>query len=465
MAQITFSKFDLGIDHRKGDAVSDANRLLEMSNAYVTTGNVAQKRPGFVKIADLEAGTKGLVAALGKLNTFYVGNEIKHSDKRFTTNKLVCKDKSVITLNDIMFADVFNGALYIAADHGEVTKHHYLNNKDGATEIEDENCPHTAAVLKAESKIFAISPDGSTIRYSKTGDPTVWTGENDAGFLPTGLNARGDRRTNALGLYQRKLVALSRDSAQIWNIDPDPKNMGLDDIVHNVGTSYPESLSTVSGDLYFLSDYGFRSITTQQLLNQLADVDIGSPIDKLVRSAIKNINGIPRAVYFYGTGQYLCTIDNQLFVYSVSRTAKIAAWSRYEVSFPIEDFAELDGILYVRSGDSVYALDEETYTDAGEIYEMKIELPYMDFQSPGQLKRIYGIDLVLEGECYFSVGFDVRNKEAATPEVRVRENTRPGGVVPLEVSGTEFSARFRNCDDKPFRLDALTIYYENLGAI
>lgn len=463
MPAITFSKFDLGEDLRKGASVSDANRLRRMSNAYVTTGLATQKRPGLTKVATLEAGTKGLVAALGKLQTFYGAGTVTHANPLFNANKaqLGGVDTAVAKVH---YADVFNGAIYASIEYvGGTIRHNYFDGP--SPQVTDANCPHTGAVLKAASKIFAVGTDGSTVRYSKTGNPRDWTTASDAGFLPTGLNARGDRATNALGLYQNKLVALARDGAQVWAVDPDPTAMKLEDVVENVGTSFPQSLATVAGDLYFLSDYGFRSITTLQLVSKLADVDIGSPIDTLVRPAVKTLTDSPRAVYYYGTGQYLCAIGQTLFVYSVSRTAKIAAWSRYLMPFAVDAIAELQGVLYLRSGDDVYKFDEDAATDNGAQYEVMLEMPYMDFKTPGQLKRIYGIDLVMEGECHFSIGFDARNADAVTDEVRIIGNTRGGGVIPIEVCGTEFSPRFRNLTGQAFRLDALTLYYENLGSV
>ena len=56
MAEITFDRFDLGIDMRKGASVSDANRLREMKNAYVTTGLATEKRPGLTLVATLGEG-------------------------------------------------------------------------------------------------------------------------------------------------------------------------------------------------------------------------------------------------------------------------------------------------------------------------------------------------------------------------------------------------------------------------
>lgn len=462
MAAITFNKFDLGIDLRKGASVSDANRLREMKNAYVTTGLATGKRPGLSKVATLEAGTKGLFAAFGKLHTFYGSGTVTHANTLFQANK-VQNSAGARPVADVPFADVFNAYIYCAVqyDNGTV-EHHYLDGS-AATHIADSNCPDTKGVVKLASKLFAIN--GDTVRFCKTGNPRDWSADNDAGFLPTGLNSRGDRGANALGIYQNKLTVLMRDGAQIWTVDPDPTQMKLDDMVENVGTSFPRSVANVAGDLYFLSDYGFRSITTLQLTNNLADVDVGSPIDSLVRPETKTPGVFPRAFYFYGTGQYICAIGNQLFVYSISRTAKIAAWSRYFLPNAVDAFAELGQELYIRSGDDVFKLDPNTYTDDGLQFEVLLDLPYMDFKSPGQLKHIYGADVVVDGKCDFSIGFDVRDPDAYTTPVKVKGNTRPAGMIPVECAGTEFALRFRNYDSAPFRLDSVTLYFDVLGAM
>ncbi len=433
-----------------------------MKNAYVTTGLATQKRPGLTLVQELEPGTKGLFAAFGKLHTFYAQGDITHANTLFEAHRVPYSagSRSVI---DVPYADVFNGFIYAAIQfEDDLIQHHYLDGS-ADTRVTDDKCPNTAGLVKLSSKLFAIN--GDTVRFCKTGDPRNWSEANDAGFLPTGLNSRGDRSTNALGIYQGKLVALSKDGAQVWVVDPDPANMRLETIVENVGTTFPRSVATVAGDLYFLSDYGFRSITTLQLTNSLADVDVGSPIDALVRPETKVPGVRPRAFYFYGTGQYVCAIGNRLFVYSISRTSKIAAWSQYYLPESVDAFAELGATLYVRSGDKVYKLDEAVSSDQGLPFEVLIDLPYMNFKTPGQLKRITGVDVVVDGRCEFSIGFDARDPEAYTTPVRVKGNTRPGGVIPVECVGTEFSMRFRNNDTKPFRLDALTVYYDVLGPV
>ncbi len=460
MAEITFDRFDLGIDMRKGASVSDANRLREMKNAYVTTGLATEKRPGLTLVATLEPGTKGLFAAFGKLHTFYGQGTVTHANTLFQANRVPYSSGSY-PVEDVSFADVFNGFIYAAIRYqGGFQEHHYLDGS-ASTHIADLACPDTPGVVKLASKIFAVN--GDTVRYCKTGNPRDWSAANDAGFLPTGLNSRGDRGANALGVYQNNLIVLSKDGAQVWKVDPDPAAMALQDIVENVGTSYPRTVANVSGDLYFLSDYGFRSITTLQLTNNLADVDVGSPIDTLVRARVKAGGFTPKAFYFYGTGQYVCAMGNELFVYSISRTAKIAAWSHYFLPATADAFAELGQTLYIRCGDNVFKLDPDVHADQGQPYEVVIQLPYMDLKKPGRNKRIFGADLVMEGRCEFSVGFDVRDATAFTDPVRVKGNTRGGGMIPVESCGTEFSLKFRNFDNKPFRLDAVTLYFDDLG--
>ena len=159
--QISFERFDLGVDLRKDAAVSDANRLREMKNAYVTTGLTTAKRPGFVKIGTLEPGTKGLFAAFGKLHTFYGNGTVKHSNTLFEAHKVAPKagEKPIA---DVWYTDVFNNFLYTAVEYEDGTVlHHYLDG--GSTQIEDENCPHTKACYKMQSKIFAVGKNGDVV--------------------------------------------------------------------------------------------------------------------------------------------------------------------------------------------------------------------------------------------------------------------------------------------------------------
>jgi hypothetical protein len=458
---ITYDRFERGLDLTKGKSVSDANRLRELQNAYVAPGWNLQKRPGMTRVAELSAGSVGLVGFDGSLHTFSATQDPSHGDTldnvAIVNHQLPYSGDAGDEAVHAHYADSFNGALYVALEYESgAAEHHYI---DGAPpyHITDANCPQTKAVLKLLQKIYAV--DGDTVRYSATDAPTDWTTVDDAGFLPTGLRAPGSADALALGEFNGQLVVIMSDAAQIWAVDPDPAKSALSKTIPNVGTRYPRSVHKVAEDLYFLAPVGFRSIAIQQLTENFIDLDVGVPIDPLVRALlVPNIN--PVSTFYIGGGQYWCAIRQTVFVYTFSRTNKISAWSRYVYPFEVDAYAQLGDKMYVRSGDIVYLVDEQNRTDDSALYETTLELPYLDSKKPGITKRYGGVDVVCLGDCFVAHKFDARDESLITNEIPISGDTRPGPMTPVEVVTTELATRIRNFDDKDFRLDAITYYYE-----
>lgn len=461
MPAISFTEFESGLDLRKGASVSDANRLRVLTNCYVTTGKTIKKRPGLSLVANLETGTKGLRAAGGKLNTFYATGTVTHADTRFVANKIAHPTLGTMEVSKIHWADVFNAYVYVAAEYnnGDI-RHHYLDGTS-PTHVADANCPHTASVAKKASKLFSIKND--VVRFCATSAPRDWTTASDAGFLGVGIQQTGVTTPTALGEYAGNMVVFFRDSSQVWTVDPDPANMsfvqGLD-----VGCPYPHGAANMAGDVFFASYDGIRSITTQSTTGNMIDVDVGSPIDSLVKADYQPGDNI-RAFYFRGGGQYWCMKGAEAYVYSFSRTSKISAWSKYVFPFAITDVTELDGDLYFRAGDTVYKLDENATTDAGVNFTVSIEFPYLDFKTPGVLKQIIGMDSVIIGTADFSIKFDARQPDFVTPAITLSGDTRPGEMTPVEVVSVGIAPVISVTNSGEFELHALTFYYENLAAI
>ena len=460
MSAITFDNYSSGLDVRKGASVSDANRLRVLDNCYVTTGKTIRKRPGLTVFANLEYGTVGLKSAGGKLNTFYSQGTVTHADSRFVANK-IAHPTTPLDLTKIHYADSFNGYIYVAAEYvGGDIKHHYL---DGAspTHIADVNCPNTSSVAKKASKIFAVKDD--VVRFCKTSTPRDWTTASDAGFLGVGTQQSGVTNPTALGEYAGNLVVFFKDSAQVWTVDPDPAKMtfvqGLD-----VGCPYPKGAANMAGDVFFASYDGIRSITTQSTTGNMIDVDVGSPIDGLIKPSLL-ANSEVKAFYFRGGGQYWAMIGDSAYVYSFSRTSKISAWSKYTFPFEIDDVTELDGDLYFRSGNSVFLFNENAYNDAGNLFDVKIEFPYLDFKTPGVMKLIQGMDTVMIGDATMQIKFDARNPEFITPETQMTGDTRPGEMTAVEVCSVGIAPVVISRNDEPFELHAMTFYFSPLGAI
>lgn len=463
MATINFNRFEVGIDLRKGPSESDANRLRDLKNAYISNGWQIQKRPGLWLVASLEPGTSGLVASNGKLHTFYSQGTVTHANALFQSNK-VAHPSVASDVAKVHDAFSFNGYIYAAVEYanGDVY-HHYLDGTT-PTHVTDVNCPHSKAIERAASKVFAIDPSSDVVRFSATNAPRDWTTLNDAGFLPTGIQVGGDPTPTTLGYFDRRLVVFSADTMQTWNIDPDPAAMSLANVVENIGTIYAQTPRQVASDLYFLTEFGYRSVVTQAYTNNLADVDVGSPVDKLVRESLV-AGAHPMSVYYNGAGQYWTVIGGRVHVYTHSKAAKLAAWSYYDYPFSVDAIAELKGVLYLRSGNNVYRVDESVRTDNGENYEVVAQIPYMNLKKPGALKQIWGLDAVMQGSAEIQVLFDVRDELMYQSLGTVSGDSRPGGQAPVGVMGTDIALKFINNDDQDWRLDSTQLYFETLGVV
>lgn len=467
MPTISFAQWGFGLDLRKGASTSDANRLRVLKNAYVTDGKTVRKRPGCVHVRTLAPGTVGLFAGLGVLNTFQadIAGIADHGGGPIINRGLT--PDGGFNLTKVYNVETFNGSLYVSANTHEFIfdsdKHHYLDGSPD-TRVTSVSCPHGPVFTKAASKLWGSStgPDSDVVRFSKTNDPRDWETADDAGFLPVGLQATGGSRVTALGSYQNRLVVFFADSSQIWQVDPDPANHQFLDSI-DIGTERPYAHQNMSGDVFFLSPGGVRTITRQSNTESLMDSDVGSPIDyELLRNTFINVEEA-RAQYYRGGGQYWLYQGTKAVVFTFSRSSKISAWSIYEFPFTLDYIDELESDLYIRSGDEVYRLDRETWTDNGVPYEVLIETPFVDFKSPGIDKMIYALDAVLTGTGDISHRFDPRQPQLITsPPVTISGDTQPGTIYPVELVTTNLATVVRNFDDQEFELHSFSYRFEAL---
>ena len=465
---ISFDRFDFGLDLRKGQSTSDANRLRVLKNAYATEGRTIRKRPGTTKVATLEAGTTGLFSGNGKLNTFYGGmSTISHANTLFQSHNVRSPTTAALALSKVHYADVFNGYVYAAVEYSSGEKrHHYMDGAaPGATHVADANCPHTAPVTKISSKIWAVGTNGDTVRFCKTNAPRDWTTANDAGFLPVGLQQSGANQATALGFYSNRLVVFFSDSSQIWQVDVDPAKHAFLQAV-DVGSTLAYSHANMSGDVFFLSPAGVRTITRQDVTTNLIDADVGSPIDRdlLDGDFISLTNA--KAQYFRGGGQYWLYSGTKAMVFTFSRTSGVSAWSLYEFPYTLDYMDELNADLYIRSGDDVYKVDRSVKTDDGTLYSVDIEMAYLDFKMPGMLKQIQGMDAVVTGSCQITHRFDARHTDLITdPPVTVSGDTRSSYLYPVELLATNIAPVIRNYDNADFELHQITFYFDSLATL
>jgi hypothetical protein len=136
MPIITYDDFAGGLDVRPASALSKANILRVLQNAYITTGKSIRKRPCLEFVATLEPGTVGLKAFGGKLNTFYGdGAAITHANSLFVPRRVPHWITGVAPTK-IHYCDQYNGIMYVAAAYSVVVfgnptivfRHHYLDD-------------------------------------------------------------------------------------------------------------------------------------------------------------------------------------------------------------------------------------------------------------------------------------------------------------------------------------------------
>lgn len=517
MPQITYDVFDGGLDVRKSRDSSGANQLPVLTNAYVTKGKEIKKRPCLVKIAELEAGTVGLRSGLGKLNTFYGQGTIVHGDTRFQANFCPHPTNALADVTKVHALEVFEGFLYAAVEYdiGE-TKHHYFDSVTawtaltarvlgdfrrptvangyryevttagttaagepawpttvGGTVVDgtvtwtcrsfaivDTKCPNSKIVMTSSDKIFSAS--STVLRFCATANARDWTTAADAGFKPVGTQQTGLSTVTALAPFQKNIAVFFADGAQVWTSDPDPANINLDQRIYNIGTRYAKSPIVVATDTFFLSDQGIRSITISTQLLNTQDSDVGAPIDDLVVETLTA--GIdPFSVFYPGLGQWWVIIGSVVWVYSFSRSSKVATWSKYIYPVTIEAAAQLDGELYVRSANSVYRVDKMATNDDGVLPLVEIELPYQDGKAPGILKMIQGCDALLDGSWSMSLRYDPNDVSKITSEWSMEQNTTPGAMQAVEMCAVAMAPRLTHQSDEVATLKKLIFYYQNLG--
>lgn len=473
MPAITYADFSGGLDRRLPINVQESSKLWVLRDAYVTLGKRIRKRPGLTLIDSRLTNTVGLKAVSGRLKVF--GTDTTFSATLPDLCDYVTIDDTGFgwTLTSIKYADLFQGFLYVVAGHSYVTGfgkvcHHYV---DGTPSTLVVDAPATESVTKAASRIFAI--DGEVVRYSAATDARDWTTSNDAGFLPVSLQQDTKSECTAVGTYQDSLVVFFDESAQVWTVAVDPSANTIKKRIDGVGCNAFQSLAGFANDLMFLSPYGFRSMTVQAQTDRIDDTDVGVAVDSLVRPDIETT---PREVaeaeqvfslWVPEFGQYWAIFDmgghSKAWVYTHSRSSKIACWSEYVFPVLLTAGTTLGGKLYLRGADNLYTMDPTVFVDPGdEPIEVEVQMAFQDAKQPGVAKQFYGADYVVTGSPSVSFKYDPRDLDKEGVPMTIPGDTRPGDIQGVEMVCSAIAPVFRHALNEEFELDALSLYYNAL---
>lgn len=501
MATLTVDRFDIGVDVRKSALTTDANRLRECTNAYINNGRSVQKRPGLTVLGAANASTYGLFRGGRKLNTVSNGSTaLTHTPAQLLDWPL--KPATAFSGDFLWYADfIGNYPFVVCADLGTEVRAFYLDGTGANDEVTNADCPVNKAAppdppscVKLAERIFMN--DRELVSYCEVADPMSWTpgvGTADAGNIAAGRQALGSDEVTALGQYQGQLLPMFEDSAQSWSVDADQTLNTFLQSIDGVGCIYPRTVSNLAGDTFFLSANGVRSISLLSLTNNLADVDVGTAIESLLRADLATTTITPHALYNPREGQYCLFLDDGagntiVWAYTFSRTAKISAWSRYVFPFNVSYAAVLAGEPYLREDDNdlVLKLDTTAYRDqlttGPATYAdipVRIQLAFLDMKKPAGLKWCWGCDLSFVGQGV-ELSFEYEYVDAtgerqtattaaetlnASGSGSTQQSTRPGELIPMDLCVVSISPIIEHSANTDFRLDAITLHYENLGPL
>jgi len=322
--------------------------------------------------------------------------------------------------------------------------------------------PHSKIVAIAASKVFAA--DNDIIRFCATTNCLDWTSENDAGFLPFGLQTYGSQPCAMLGLYRSNLAAFNALGYQVWQVDEDPANMALLD-ASPVPSTYAKAGQPVQNDFVLLTAVGIRSLGIAGASTNIQAGQFGKQVDPLVKDAIKT-GAEPRGLFYPGSGQYMCFFGPQAFVLTLNGGSSDMSWSRYIFPENLIDWTVMDGTLFIRTeAGHIWEFSEDAlYDDIVDVnthvnFTGLISWPFLDYGVLGGIKDLEGVDVVCTGEVTITIGFDQTNFATTTPAFTISGDTLPGvGMIPFPLSAPSYQLNLLFSAGQAWEWEAANMY-------
>ncbi len=260
------------------------------------------------------------------------------------------------------------------------------------------------SVLTFKKKMYSTA--AANLYFSALNAPTQWISGVDYGFINMASQTAGQETLTVAEEYQGLMAIFSQNNIRIWSISEDSSANVFIQTVQNTGTIAPRSVVPYgSNDVFYLAASGIRSIKARDASNAAYVSDVGTPIDTHIREymqtltqeQIRDASGVVEPI----DGRFWLGIYKRIYVLSYFPSAKISAWSYYDVDFEIKNFAKVNDQIFVRGTDDdgidyLYlhgGLNNATYPAKDEDVCV-IELPYFSANDPAGNKHLLGYDIV-----------------------------------------------------------------------
>ncbi|UUJ74520.1 packaged DNA stabilization protein [Microcystis phage Mae-Yong1326-1] len=460
MPYIVIEDFSGGLDLRKSAVTARPTSMRTLTNCYVNAGGEIEKRKAFTTwftAAQMVPGeTHGIAGSSGALYTFGAGAR----PAALNTGVNYMRLNGVGTIVRIRDADVFDGKLYVVAETtGGVLQHFYDGNLVNTA-------PPSGIVRTYRSRMWAVA--GDTLFYSALNNPADWSVSAGGGSINLDTQDVGTLCLRGLEAYYDLLAVMGRRGVQLWSINEDPARNQVIQSLGNAGLVGEKAYARVGdGDVLFLSDSGIRSLRARDSSNAASVIDIGSPLDDLVRAQLTTdpagvVQGFMpdiQSVVEPETGQFWMAWGSTIYVLSIVPSTRIVAWSTYTLPSPINYITPVGGRLFIRSGDTVTLYGGQNGT-AYDSSQAEVTTAMISAGTPATDKMWQSLDIACEGTWAVEVATD-----PAQPTVFEAVGTITGptfGIqkIGLQNFGTHIALRLRSTSASRARLGQIILHYE-----
>lgn len=461
-----------GIDRRALQSGADTSSVWEAFNCDLTTSGGYRRRDALVEYAELPPHTLGLYALAGKLHVAVPAGHgyqvslpphIKGDVFGDAANAATDVNHYVrMTAQSSWGASFAQGALpYIVLKSASGQNiHHWINQSPAAptaflkTRIELGFEPGPD-LTKAKQKFYAANISTGDLQYSSTEfGPAFWSeadAPDDAGFLAVSEHALSDPNIIGTTIHQGKLVVVFANSMQFWDVDPDPARDAEAFTLNGPGTKVFGSLSPVIGDVYYLSEGGFRSLATQTTTGELREGDIGASILPISPAASSVNPDDVHSLWSQARSQYLCFVNTEIgctvYAFTLSPTFNVSGWTTWVLPVQVEYATELNGELFLRNGDMIYKLDplaiDDEVNGAGVSIFAYVETQFLDGNVPQFRKQWMTMDVLSDANINIRVLVDRNDRELVeNVALNLVGSTYDEGAVPVDIGANAIGIRF-----------------------
>lgn len=319
-----------------------------------------------------------------------------------------------------------------------------------------------------KKRVYAVA--GSLLRYSAISAPTDWTNvlpSAGASFINMNNDSEGSERLSAIEQYQTYVAIFSRKLIRLYALNTDAALNTFIQTLQNTGTVAPRSVVAYGNtDVFYLDQTGIRSIKARDASNAAFVSDVGTNIDAFVRDFVSTLSAgvVQRATGIVDPvdGRFWLAIGNRIHVLSYYPSAKVQAWSYYELGSNVDAMVVSFNQIYIRQGDTISLYGGFSGSDLpleGEL-PLVVRTPFLNADDPATAKQQRGFDIA----CVGAWGVDMLpDPTDETKKVRIgiiAETTYSDANIALSVRGNLVAIDLSASNAGERSLSAFSVHFD-----